>query len=55
VVPHIFVRTSENRFVKMEILSYYKGAPASPNNATDLDRHYTFRYVFQPNEGRSFR
>lgn len=51
----IFVRTSDNRFVKMEILSYYRGAPASPNNAADADRHYTFRYVFQPNEGRSFR
>jgi len=51
----IFVRTSDNRFVKMEILSYYRGAPAAPNNISDQDRHYTFRYVFQPNEGRSFR
>lgn len=50
----IFVRTGD-RFVKMEILSYYKGAPASPNNVTDPDRHYTFRYVYQPNEGRAFR
>ncbi len=51
----IFVRTGDNRFVKMEILSYYKGAPAAPNNVNDPDRHYTFRYVYQPNEGRSFR
>lgn len=51
----IFLRTGDNRFVKMEILSYYKGAPAAPNNVTDPDRHYTFRYVYQPNEGRSFQ
>jgi len=51
----IFVRTGDNRFVKMEILSYYKGAPAAPNNITDPDRHYTFRYIYQPNETRAFR
>lgn len=49
----IMVRTSENRYAKMEILSYYKDAPASPtfNNAA---RYYTFRYVYQPNDTRSF-
>jgi hypothetical protein len=51
----IFVRTGDNRYAKMEILSYYKGAPATPNNVSDPDRHYTFRYVYQPNEGRAFR
>ena len=50
----IVVKTSQNRYAKMEILSYYKGAPASPNNTEDLDRHYTFRYVYQPNDTRKF-
>lgn len=50
----ILIRTNDNRYAKMEILSYYKGAPASVNNLTDLDRYYTFRYVYQPNDTRSF-
>ncbi|MEQ9591340.1 MAG: HmuY family protein [Cyclobacteriaceae bacterium] len=50
----IVVKTSQNRYAKMEILSYYKGAPSTPNNMTDLDRHYTFRYVYQPNDTRVF-
>ncbi|MBK7652567.1 MAG: HmuY family protein [Flammeovirgaceae bacterium] len=43
----ILVKTSENRYAKMEILSYYKDAPANPtfNNTA---RYYTFRYVYQP-------
>ena len=49
----IVVKTSEGRYAKMEILSYYKDAPANPtfNNTA---RYYTFRYVFQPNETSSF-
>jgi hypothetical protein len=44
----IIVKTADGRYAKMEILSFYKGAPAVINNMTDLDRHYTFRYVYQP-------
>ncbi|MEQ1586400.1 MAG: HmuY family protein [Cyclobacteriaceae bacterium] len=49
----IVVKTSEGRYAKMEILSYYKDAPANPtfNNTA---RYYTFRYVYQPNETNSF-
>jgi HmuY protein len=50
----ILIRTNDNRYAKVEILSYYKGAPVTVNNLTDLDRHYTFRYVYQPNDTRSF-
>jgi hypothetical protein len=50
----IVVKTSQNRYAKMEILSYYKGAPAAPDNMADEDRHYTFRYVYQPNDTRKF-
>ncbi len=50
----LIIKTSEGRYVKMEILSYYKNAPATPNFMTDIDRYYTFRYVYQPNDTRSF-
>jgi hypothetical protein len=50
----IVVRTGDGKYVKMEILSYYENAPASPNNLVDKDRFYTFRYVYQPGESRSF-
>lgn len=48
------VKTSDGRYVKMEILSYYKGAPATPTFNNEA-RYYTFRYVYQPNETRSFK
>lgn len=51
----IFIKTNEGRYAKMEIISYYKGAPAAPNNLTDLDRHYTFRYVYQPAASTSLK
>lgn len=43
----IFLKTAEGKHAKMEILSYYKGAPATID-ATSQPRHYTFRYVHQP-------
>jgi len=49
----IVVKTSEGRFVKMEILSYYKDAPANPTFNNEA-RYYTFRYVYQPNETNAF-
>ncbi len=45
-------RTTEGRFAKVEIKSYYQDAPEEE----DLDsrihtpRYYTFNYVYQPNE-----
>lgn len=49
----IVVKTSEGKYAKVEILSYYKDAPAAPASG-DVDRHYTFRYVFQAGTGNSF-
>ena len=49
----LIFRTHDNRFVKMEILSYYKGAPEQPialGPRAHQDATYTFRYVYQPNE-----
>jgi hypothetical protein len=47
----IVVRTTEGRYAKMEILSYYENAPDMPNAMTDASRYFTFNYVYQPNEG----
>lgn len=49
----IVVKTSEGRYAKLEILSYYKDAPSNPTG-NEPSRYYTFRYVYQPNDTRSF-
>lgn len=49
----IVLRTGDGKFAKMEILSYYKGAPAVPSSSSE-SRHYTFRFSFQPNGSRKF-
>lgn len=49
----IVVKTSEGRYAKMEIISYYKDAPASPTSSNTA-RYYTFRYVYQPNDTKTF-
>lgn len=43
-------KTTEGRFAKIEIKSYYQNAPDTPTSA-DAPRYYTFDYVYQPNEG----
>ncbi|MCC5943323.1 MAG: HmuY family protein [Bernardetiaceae bacterium] len=50
----ILVRTHEGKFTKLEILSYYKGAPAEPDAFRDQSATYTFRYVHQPNGSERF-
>jgi hypothetical protein len=50
----ILVRTSDNRYAKVEILSYYKDAPTSPTG-NEQSRYYTFRYVYQPNDVKNFQ
>jgi len=46
-------RTHDGKYAKLEILSYYKDAPANPDAFTDLDKYYTFNYVYQPNGGET--
>ena len=48
----IVLRTADNKFVKVEILSYYKDSPTTitPDIAANDSRYYTFNYVYQPNE-----
>lgn len=50
----IVIKTNDNKFVKMEILSFYKDAPAVPNYQRDPARYYTFRYVIQKDGSKKF-
>lgn len=43
----LLLRTADGRHAKMQIISYYKGAPASVTG-TEPARFYTFRYFYQP-------
>jgi hypothetical protein len=42
----LVVRTADNKYAKIEIVSYYKDAPATPSSS-DISRYYTFRYIYQ--------
>jgi hypothetical protein len=44
-------RTADDKYAKVEILSYYENAPATPDPFTDASRYFTFNYVYQPNDG----
>jgi len=46
-------KTADGKFAKVEILSYYEGAPENPDAFTDQSRYYTFNYVYQPNSGET--
>lgn len=47
----IVVRTHDGKYAKMEIISYYKDNPDPIESEVHQPRHYTFNYVYQPNEG----
>lgn len=51
----VIIRTNQNQYCKLEILSYYKDAPAAPDAKKDLPRYYTFQYVLQKNGSKSFK
>jgi len=50
----ILVRTATGKYAKMEIVSYYQNAPATPS-PTSVSRYYTFRYVYQPDGTRNLK
>ncbi|MDQ3140823.1 MAG: HmuY family protein [Bacteroidota bacterium] len=50
----IVIRSAEGKYAKLEILSYYKDAPISPNAFSDQARFYTFRYVYQADGTKKF-
>lgn len=49
----IVLRTADNKYAKIEILSYYKDAPQVINDQIALNdlRYYTFNYVYQDDAG----
>ena len=47
----IVVKTRTGNYANMEILSYYKDAPAEPDAYTSESPYFTFNYVYQPNDG----
>lgn len=51
----LIIKTANGKYAKLEILSYYKGAPASPNALTDVTPYYTFRYVYQPGGSKELK
>ena len=48
------VRTGDGKFAKVQILSYYQGAP-NPPNAMSVSRYMAFRYVYQTNGSRTVK
>ncbi len=49
----LLIRTGDGKYAKIEILNYYKGAPAKPD-ANSVARHYTFRFAYQPDGSLKF-
>jgi HmuY protein len=47
------IKTADGKYAKMEILSYYRNAPATPTSSSQ-SRYYTFRYVYQPDGTMKF-
>lgn len=47
------VKTYNGKYAKFEILSYYKDAPAVPNDKSE-SRNYTFKFVYQVNSDSTF-
>ncbi|MBQ4914389.1 IPT/TIG domain-containing protein [Maribacter sp. MMG018] len=46
-------RTHDGKYAKVEIISYYRDAPAEPDPFSDESRVYTFNYTYNPNEGET--
>ncbi|GHN02936.1 hypothetical protein WSM22_44250 [Cytophagales bacterium WSM2-2] len=51
----LVIRTATGKYAKVEILSFYKGAPATPNAMSDLANYYTFRYKYQASGSKTLQ
>ncbi len=49
----LLIRTAQGKYAKLEILSYYKNAPAVPS-ASDESRYFTFKFVYQADGSKNF-
>ena len=45
------VKTTDDKYAKIEFLSYYEDAPTDIDPFVDEARYYTFRYSYNPNDG----
>jgi len=50
----LVIRTGDGKYAKVQILSYYKDAPANPASG-DKPRFYSFKYFYQPNGSRNLK
>ncbi|MBL0744379.1 HmuY family protein [Chryseolinea lacunae] len=56
----IVLKTADGKYVKVEIISYYKGNPSTTTTTfadlatRPLSRYFTFRYIYQPDGTRNF-
>lgn len=44
----LVVKTHDGKYAKVEILSFYEGAPTNPVYTTAKSPYYTFKYAYQP-------
>lgn len=52
----LVIRTADGRYAKVDIESYYRGAPSADALSPEEGfRYYTFRYLFQPDGSRQLR
>lgn len=49
------IKTNDNKYVKMEVLCYYKDCPAQVNAFVHAARYYTFRYTLQKDGSKKFK
>ncbi len=50
----LVVKTADGKYAKVQIISYYKGAPRVPDIFVDESRYYTFEFVYQSDGSRTF-
>jgi hypothetical protein len=52
----LIIRTADGKYVKLQILGYYKGYPNDIPDDIYLreERYYSFRFTYQPNGTKSF-
>ncbi|KXK57008.1 MAG: HmuY family protein [Chlorobi bacterium] len=50
----IVLKTADGKYAKLQVLGYYKGAPAAPK-AEDPARFFTFKYVIQTDGSRKLK
>lgn len=50
----IVLKTAAGNYAKLEVTSYYKNSPATPDDKSER-RYYNFRYVYQADGSRNFK